>query len=353
MQQAADREAPQAGRRQTELLADLDGAEGHPAGVLVGRGVLLAEPGEQSAEVGSHERLAPRDEIDGTQVAAEHARRRGPAQVERDGEPDERDARDLEAVPEPPVEVRVAHQEGRHEREPEPPDADDDREISAAAAQRVGASRAERDEAQQHGPGDQQEDRRPGSRRGNARNQGRVGDSESAHGEDHDHCGELDSEDAPQIARICQRGHAQEREQSGADRDRDAAGDGDDAVRADEHTRRREPVDGEQRGHGREGATCDHGARVSLARTAERQQSRRGEGCERARPDEDAVGRSCPVDPVRPLQEEHDRGNCQARHGEQDRTRELHLVLIGASGPELETLYVIYVSDNSRVNAAT
>ena len=57
------------GRAADRLLAYLDGAEGRPAGVLVGRGVLLAEPGERSAEVRIHERLGPRDEIDGTQVA--------------------------------------------------------------------------------------------------------------------------------------------------------------------------------------------------------------------------------------------------------------------------------------------
>ena len=276
-----------------------------------------------------------RDEIDGTQVAAERARRRGPAQIERDGEPDERDARDLEAVPEPPVEVRPAHQEGRHEREPEPPDADDDREVSAAAAQRVGASRAECDETEQHGPGDQQEDRRQRSRRGNARNQLREGDSESAHGEDRDHCGELDSEDAARIARICQRGHAQEREQSGADRDRHAAGDGDDAVRADEHARRREPVDGEQRGHGREGATCDHCARVCSRAPPNVSRAAAARAASALAPTRTQWVGPVPVDLVRPLQEEHDRGNCQARHGEQDRTRELHLVLIGASGLEL------------------
>ena len=296
----------------------------------------------------SHERLGPRDEIDGAQVAAERARRHGSAQVERDREPDERDARDLEAVPEPPVEIRVAHQEGGHECQPEPPDADDDGEVGAATAQRVRASGAQRDDPQQHGPGDQQENRRPRSRRRNARNQGREHDSESTHGEDRDHRGELDGEDAAQVARICQRGHSQQREQGGADRDRHAARDGDDAVRADEHARRREPVDGKQRGHGRESAACDHGAGISLARTAERQECRCGQGCERARPDEDAVGRSRPVNLVRPLEEEHDRGKCQTRHGEHQRTRESHLVLIGARLPELETLYLIHVSDNRR-----
>src|SRR5207302_2915556 len=63
VEQAADREAAQAGRRQTELLAYLDREGRDPARVLLGRGVLLRQAHHERPDTGAEERLLGDDDL--------------------------------------------------------------------------------------------------------------------------------------------------------------------------------------------------------------------------------------------------------------------------------------------------
>ena len=57
VQQAAERELAQTPLRQAEPLANRDRERGDPAGVALGRRVLLAQPDEQRADAAAEEGL--------------------------------------------------------------------------------------------------------------------------------------------------------------------------------------------------------------------------------------------------------------------------------------------------------
>ena len=130
VEEAAEREPAQASSGKTELLSDLDRTQRHAPRVLLGRGVLLGEGDEQRPHVRAEERLLLRDELDCAEVSDQWPRHaRAAVEVERDGTADKRDPDELEAVAEPPAEVRVVEHERRHERGREPDDPDGDQQV--------------------------------------------------------------------------------------------------------------------------------------------------------------------------------------------------------------------------------
>src|SRR5512145_747786 len=95
------------------------------------------------------------DELAASQVAPERsgAVRCAAAEVERDGNPDERDPGDLEPVAEPPTEVPEVVDESSEEREGEPRDADRNREVFGAPRQPVCAKNTDADDRSRGEPG--------------------------------------------------------------------------------------------------------------------------------------------------------------------------------------------------------
>ena len=111
MEEAADREVAQALGRETELVTHLHRTERNPPRVLFRVLVFLGERCEQRAHLRPEKRLHLDHEVGSPEIAEQRTRScRAVPQVERDGNPHERDADHLEDVPEPPAELPVAEQ---------------------------------------------------------------------------------------------------------------------------------------------------------------------------------------------------------------------------------------------------
>jgi hypothetical protein len=119
------------------------------------------------------------------------------------------------------------------------------------------------------------------------------GNKQAHRAERHDGGNRPDLQDDQRLhaARAAQSGQGGEREQQRADRHREPARGGDDAVRADEDPRRGHAVNGEQRGHRRERGAEQHGAAVVAARARDGQGERRDGGDRRRDGDEPEVQR--------------------------------------------------------------
>ena len=100
---------------------------------------------------------------------------------------------------------------------------------------------------------------------GTARHETRHQHADHAHRHDHDDaCGHEPEQEGDRAARIQPR-HTRQREHGSANRKGGAAGEGDHAVVADEHTRRHETVHRQQDGHDREPAADHDRSRVTAA----------------------------------------------------------------------------------------
>ena len=95
--------------REAELLAHLDRTESDAPRVLLGRGVLLGQGHKQCSHVQPEERLFLGDQLHRAKVADQRSRHAGAAiEVERHRAAEKRDPDELEAVAEPPAEVRLS-----------------------------------------------------------------------------------------------------------------------------------------------------------------------------------------------------------------------------------------------------
>ena len=210
----------------------------------------------------AEEGLLGAKEVDAAQVADERPRLGAAAQVEGDGDADERDPDDLEAVSEPPAEVPVVEQERGDERGGQPDDADGDDQVGGAAREPVRALRTQAEEPVEDEPRGQDRERERAARLRDARHEARLeqrGGAEAQHGRE-------EREQRPDGVGPAQRGQRGEGEDGASDRQRGAAGEGDDAVAADDDAGRRQAVQAEERGHHREGGPTTT-ARPSRRRT--------------------------------------------------------------------------------------
>jgi len=280
VEETAHGEAAQPLRCETELVAHLHRAQGHPARVLLRVRVLLRERDQESAHMRSQERLLFRDEIRPGQVAQERTRAsRAPAQIEGDRDADGRDPDDLEGVPEPPAEVPVAEQERRGERGGQPHDADPDEEVRPPPREPEGAERPpEENRVEHHAPKENRPDSEA-ARLGNGRNEARLRHRGETEGEDEDDAGGEEPEKRTDGRRPAQGRDRSEREDRASDRQGRAAGERDDPVHLHDDARGREPVQAEERGHDRERAADDD--RVPVPQACPRDGQRdRGRGCD-------------------------------------------------------------------------
>src|ERR671919_2113785 len=138
--------------RQPQLLADLDGAQGYPPGALLRVLVLLCEADHEGADAGAEEGLLGGDQLPGPRSAGERAGRRPAIQVGRDGDSDEHDPDELEAVAEPPAEVLEIEQKGRAQSRAEEGQPEDDQQVRSAACEEVRVHGAQAEEAVEEEP---------------------------------------------------------------------------------------------------------------------------------------------------------------------------------------------------------
>ena len=214
------------------------------------------------------------------------------AQVEHGGDRDQHDAQQLHGVAEVEGPGAVAEQQLRHERPAEPDAADAGQQVGRAAGERVGPGRAQGEQREEGGADDEQHDRRarcrPAAR--SARRRARAARSSRA----------------PRIATArtaCSASTGRRltgrRIAGSALSASTVAPAGSDAAPAraitplspDDDPRGGEPVDREQRGHGREGGAEQHGAAVARPRTRHGEPDRGGGGDERPGRDEPEVDR--------------------------------------------------------------
>ncbi len=159
VQEATDRELPEARRRDPELLADLDREERHAPRVPLGVLVLLGQETGQRSDLRAEESLLGRDQLGAAQVSRQRARGRGAHQVERHRSGDDENAEHLEEVADPPAQRAVVLRQRGHERGGEPHDPDQHEQVGGAPRERDRPKRPEADEAVEGEPGDEQGDR--------------------------------------------------------------------------------------------------------------------------------------------------------------------------------------------------
>ncbi len=259
VEQAADRERAEAPRREAELLADLNGAQRDSARVLLRRLVLFCEPLHECMDAGAEERFLLGDELGGAEVTDERARLGRAAQVDRDRHADDHDSSKLERVADPPAEIHPPHERRRRNRGHQPGDPDDDGEVDAAARQQVRLQCPQEQDSEERHADDERGNGARAARRRDVGDDG--GEAEPDHTEA-DHRNErscLEPEERFDAVRAAQRRKRRQREDRRACRQGERAGQGEDAVVADDRARGCEPVDREQRGHHGEGrAEQDH-----------------------------------------------------------------------------------------------
>lgn len=225
--------------------------------------------------------------------AQERARAGGsPAQVEGNGNADDRDSDDLESVPEPPAEVPPAEKQGSRERAGEPDDADGDDEVAPPAGETERAESAPEEQREERHARDEHNERKRAARLGHGRNEARLEQSGDPEREDETDGDREQAEERSYRRRPAQRRNDAERENGSADWQRRTARERDDAVHPDEDAGRGEPVQAEKRGHHRERAP--HEDRVAVALTRPRDRQRDGRGSRDACAERDA----CKVDPA-------------------------------------------------------
>jgi hypothetical protein len=234
---------------QPELLADLDRAQRDPARVHLGVLVLLAEAEGEGTDPGAEERLLGRDELARPRTARERARLRAAVEVRRRRDPDEEDPEELEGVAEPPAQLRVLEEERRDERRAQEREPDDDEEVGPAAREEEGVDGAHAEEADEREADGEGGEGERAARLGHGRDEARPQHPDRPHERHRGEEDRLQGEQRPDALRALGRGKRRECEHGGADRERGAAGEGDEAVRAHEHARGGEPVQGEESGH--------------------------------------------------------------------------------------------------------
>ena len=280
MQERADGETPKLRGRKAELLPDLNGTQRNAARVLLRVLVLAGERDHQRPHLRSEERFLGRDEVRSAQVSDERPRGNRPQEIRGNRDADECDSHDLEAVPEPPPEVHEAQEQCGDECGREPDQADDDDEVGHPVREEVGTEcsdgeqSVERETDDQDGPGQRTAVLR------DARDEVRLDDGSDAEaGDDDDGDSEESQSRLDGLRPPEHRQHAQ-RENRATDRERRAAGEGDDPVHLHEDAGGRQPVQHEQRGHDAEGAPDEDGASVTSASSDDGQGDRRDRGDE-------------------------------------------------------------------------
>ena len=231
------------------------------------------------------------DELGRCEVAGEWVGGRIAAQIERDGDADREHADRLQRVTAPPAGgPDLAEHLGGH-REGEPPNADADPEIGAAAGQRERAPAAARDQPEQAERHDQRGDRRAPTGVRLGRDKRRVGEPERAEEEDPGDHDDLQPPEQPEALAAAQARVRREAENGGADRQRGAAGERDEAglVLVEEDLRSGERVD-QQEGRDRgEGGAHRNGPHVVATGARARQEHGGDAGDEHRRADGDHV----------------------------------------------------------------
>ena len=272
VQETADREVAETLGREPELVADLCRAKRDPARVLLGVRVLLGELDEERADVRSEKGLGLGDEVRAAEISEQGARARDSApQVVGDGEAHGRDPDDLEDVTEPPAEVPEGEEKSCREGNCEPRDADGNEEIRTTLCEPIRAQRTPEERGIEREPGAQHDPGRGAPRLRNRRHQPGLGDRREPEAEDEDDARREQPEQRLDGSGPPNRRERTEREDRSADRKRRAAREGRHADPVDEHARRREPMEAEQRRHDGEGTTHENGIAVPLARTRDRQ----------------------------------------------------------------------------------
>ena len=201
-------------------------------------------------------------------------------QVERHRHRHHPDPDQLEEVAEPPAELHVGHQQRGHQRGGQHHGAHHNHQVGEAAGEQVGPRGAQRDQDVEGAAERQRGDRLGAAGFRHGRDQVGQQDAGGAEPTDHEQQQRLEHQQQAYGARAAQLRHRRQREHRPAHRQRGGAGEGDHAVVLHEHARRGQAVDGEQRGHGREGRAHDHRAAVAAARSHQRQRH----GGERGQP---------------------------------------------------------------------
>ena len=278
VQEPTDRERPQVSGWKTELLADLHRAERNAARVLLGRLVLFCEPLQQRMHPSVEERLLFRHELRGTEVADERARLNRAVEVDGDCDSDDRDARQLEAVSEPPAEISEGQEQRRWQGGRQPGDPDDHREVHGPLRQEVRLQRPQDEHRVERDADDEGDDRRSARRRRDGGHEARHCHADDAEPDHADQRNALQDEEGADSLGSPERGQSRECEDGAADGQRCRPGQRDHAVVPDHDARRGKTVDGEQRGHHRERRAHEHDPAV-LASHSDQCQRERGEGC--------------------------------------------------------------------------
>jgi hypothetical protein len=288
--------------------ADLDRKQRDPARVALGRAVVGAEAHHQRADPRAEVGLLGRDHLGRAQVADERARAAAAAQIERDRDAEQQDPGDLEDMAQVEAEGAGRAGERRDRGHGEPAAADRHDEVVGAARQRECPHRAVREQPEQHETDRHQSERGAAAalrHRRHERGPDQPRDAEGDHGAGE---GRLEGEQPPHPARTAQTGQRGQREDRCAGRQREAARERDGAVHPDQHARRREPVDGEHRGHRGERGAEERGLAV-LAAHARRGDADGGErGDQRGDADQDEVAESADGDVRRADGLEHGAG---------------------------------------------
>ena len=248
--------------------------------MLLRGGVLLGEAHHQGAHARAEVRLFGDDDLAGAKVARERPRAAAAAQVVRGGRADERDPDDLEQVAEPPAEVHERQHQRAVDRRGEEGEPDDHREISGAARQQERRRRADGDRGEEDEPDGDQRPGRGRTRRGHGRDEARREHADQAEARDLEDDDDLERDRLGDRLRRVEVAKTRENEDRRAHRQGRPTAQGDQPVRADEHTGRHEPVHGEQRRHDGEGAADNHRAAVADPRSGHRQRDRRRRGRE-------------------------------------------------------------------------
>ncbi len=260
-----------------ELVADLRRAQRDPARVLLRVRVLLGELDEERADVRAEERLLLGDEVGALEIAEQRPRARdSAAQVVRDGEAHGGDPDDLEAVTEPPAEIPEVEEKSCRKGHGEPRDADGNEQIRTTLREPIGAQRTPEEHGVEREPGAQHDPGRGAPRLRNRRHQPGLGDrreprpkmkttpAASSQSSGLTAAGLRTAESAPSARIAPPTGSVAPPVKAAT------------PIAVDEHARRREPVEAEQRRHDGEGAPDENGIAVSLARTRDRQRDGAG-----------------------------------------------------------------------------
>ena len=272
----AEGEAAQAGGGEVELLAHLHGQQGDAAGVTLGRGVLLLQAAQQRVHPAAEEGLLLRHQVHGAQVAAERAGRdRGP-RVQRHRAAHQEDPEQLRAVAHPearlaPAVAVLGHQGGHQD-----PEAEQDAQVARPAGEQDGRGRADRHHHQARDADGDGEQRLVAALGGDGGHRVGVRHPQRAHQQDGDGGGREQRHQRADGPGAPRRGVRPHQQQHRAGREREPAGERDQAVVAHQQARGRGAVHGQEGGHRQERAAGDHRAPLPLAGAQDEEGERRG-----------------------------------------------------------------------------